>query len=299
MARAHQGHGLSRLRRRGGPRLPRRLPRRPPPPRDPPRHALSLHDAANQADWILIAPEALLPAAEPLVLHRQAQGLSAQAVSLESVYDDFGFGEASPDAVREFLAYAYHHWTAPAPRYVLLLGDASYDPKGFFSGTSRKDLLPSPLTKSSFLWTASDPLYASTNGDDLLPDLALGRLTAGSLAEAQAAVEKILAFENAGRTLSGKAVLVADNPDLAGDFEANANDIASLLTSGPSRRSSSPSTDPPPRPPSSAPSTPVPPSSPTSATDPRPSGPTSPRTSSAPQTSISSSPSPSSPSSSP
>ena len=193
----------------------------------------SLQDAANQADWILIAPEALLPAAEPLVLHRQAQGLAARAVSLERVYDDFGFGEASPDAVRDFLAYAYHHWTSPAPRYVLLLGDASYDPKGFFSGTSRKDLLPSPLTKSSFLWTASDPLYASTNGDDLLPDLALGRLTAGSLAEAQAAVEKILAFENAGRTLSGKAVLVADNPDLAGDFEANANDIASLLTSRP------------------------------------------------------------------
>ena len=43
----------------------------------------------------------------------------------------------------------------------------------------------------------------------------------------QDAVQKILTFENAGRTLSGKAVLVADNPDLAGDFEANANDIAS------------------------------------------------------------------------
>ena len=75
----------------------------------------SLLDAANQADWILIAPEALLPAAEPLVLHRQAQGLSALAVSLERVYDDFGFGEASPDAVREFLAYAYHHWTLSRP----------------------------------------------------------------------------------------------------------------------------------------------------------------------------------------
>ena len=34
----------------------------------------SLLDAANQADWILIAPEALLPAAEPLVLHRAGPG---------------------------------------------------------------------------------------------------------------------------------------------------------------------------------------------------------------------------------
>jgi hypothetical protein len=190
-----------------------------------------LRDATNQADWILIAPEELLPAAEPLHIHRQAQGLAALAVSLEEIYDAFGFGEASSDAVRDFIAHAYHHWTPPAPRYVLLLGDASYDPKGFFTGTSRRDLLPAPLTRSTFLWTASDPLYASTNGSDLLPDLALGRITAGSPAEAQAAVQKILDFESTGRTLAGKAVLVADNPDAAGDFEANANDIASLLPS--------------------------------------------------------------------
>jgi hypothetical protein len=191
----------------------------------------SLRDAQNQADWILVAPQAFLPAAEPLLLHREAQGLSAIAVSLEEITAEFGYGETSPDALRDFLAFAYHHWTSPSPRYVLLLGDASYDPRGFLSGTSRKDVLPTPFTKSSFLWTASDPTYASTNGQDLLPDLALGRITAGSLAEAQAAVQKILDFENAGRSLSGKAVLVADNPDLAGDFEANANDIASLLPS--------------------------------------------------------------------
>jgi hypothetical protein len=83
--------------------------------------------------------------------------------------------------------------------------------------------------KSTFLWTASDPSLAAVNGDDAIPDLAIGRLTAGTLAEAEAAVAKILAFEASGQTLDGEAVLVADNPDLAGDFEANANDIASLL----------------------------------------------------------------------
>jgi hypothetical protein len=112
---------------------------------------------------------------------------------------------------------------------VLLLGDASSDPKGYLPTASRKDLLPSPPTKSTFLWTASDPLLAAVNGDDAIPDLAIGRITAGSLAEAEAAVQKILAFEQAGQTLAGNAVLVADNLDLAGDFEANANDIAKLL----------------------------------------------------------------------
>ncbi len=191
----------------------------------------SLRDPANRADWIAVAPREFLPALEPLTLHRQAQGLATAAVAIEDVFAEFGFGETSPDALRDFLAFAYHHWASPAPRYVLLLGDATYDPRGFFSGTSRRDLVPSPFVRSSFLWTPSDPLLASVNGDDLLPDLALGRIPASTLAEATDAVQKILDFESAGRTLHGDAVLVADNPDPAGDFEQNANDIASLLTS--------------------------------------------------------------------
>jgi len=193
----------------------------------------SLREGSLQADWIVIAPQELLPAAEPLLLQRESQGLRAVAVSLEEIRDQFGFGERSPQAIRDFLATAYHRWAAPSLRYVLLLGDATYDPKGFLTTTTRRDLVPSPLTKSTFLWTASDPALAAVNGDDAIPDLAIGRLSAGSLAEAEVAIQKILAFEDGGQTLAGNAVLVADNPDLAGNFEANANDIASLLPGRP------------------------------------------------------------------
>jgi hypothetical protein len=162
---------------------------------------------------------------------RQSQGLSARAVSYESIVDEFGYGEAGPHALRSFLAFVFHHWTAPSPRYVLLLGEASYDPKGRLSDTSRPDLLPSPLTKSTYLWTAADPLYAAVNGEDALPDIAVGRITAATPEEAQAAIGKILDFETSGRALTGKATLVADNPDLAGNFEANQDEIATLLSS--------------------------------------------------------------------
>jgi hypothetical protein len=64
------------------------------------------------------------------------------------------------------------------------------------------------------------------NGEDSLPDFAIGRLSAGTLEEAERMVAKILAFEGGGRTLEGKAVLVADNPDLAGNFEADLDEIA-------------------------------------------------------------------------
>jgi hypothetical protein len=189
----------------------------------------SLRSATNRADYLLIAPRAFLAAAQPLLDLRAGQGLAVKAAALDEVYQEFGHGEATPHAIREFIAHAYHFWQAPSPRYVVLLGDASYDYQNVLGG-SAENPVPPLLVKTSFLWTASDPSYAAVNGEDLVPDLALGRLPAATVNEAQVLVEKIVAFESAGRTLAdGPAVLVADNPDPAGDFEASAHQAAALL----------------------------------------------------------------------
>jgi len=187
----------------------------------------SLRDTANAADWIVVAPDAFLDAAQNLAEHRQAQGLDSRVVSIQDVFQDFGFGEAHPQALRDFLAFAFHSWAQP-PRYVLLLGDATYDPKDFLN-TGVESRIPSPSVSTSFLWTASDPLLAAVNGSDTLPDLALGRLSASTPDEAQLLVAKLIAWETAGFSLDGKAVLVSDNPDTAGDFDSDAQEIATTL----------------------------------------------------------------------
>jgi hypothetical protein len=150
----------------------------------------------------------------------------ARGVAIEDVFDAFGYGEARPEAIREFLSYAYHFWGSPSLRYVLLLGDATYDPKDYM-GTGTLNHVPAYPLKSTYLWTVSDPAYAAVNGEDLLPDLAIGRLPAASLEQAQVLLEKVLAHEAAGFGLGGPALLVADNGDLAGDFEADAERLAS------------------------------------------------------------------------
>jgi hypothetical protein len=189
----------------------------------------TLRRTTNRADYLLIAPRSLLSAAQPLLDLRAAQGLAVRAAALDEVFQEFGYGEATPEAIREFVAYAYHSWEAPSPRYVVLLGDASYDYRNLVGGGAA-NLVPPLMVKTTFLWTASDPAFAAVNGDDLVPDLALGRLPAANLAEAHALVAKIVAFETAGRSLAdGPAVLVADNPDLAGDFEQSAAVAGSLL----------------------------------------------------------------------
>jgi hypothetical protein len=190
----------------------------------------SLRKASNRATWILIGPREFLPAARPLLDLRRSQGLLAKSVALEDVYSEFGFGEPSAKAIHDFLSFAFHNWRTP-PRYVVLLGDATYDPKDYLK-TGVKDRVPTPIVETTYLWTASDPSLAAVNGEDALPDLAIGRLSAGTLEEAQRLVSKLLAFEQAGRTFDGKAILVADNADLAGNFEQNQDEIAASVLQG-------------------------------------------------------------------
>ena len=148
-------------------------PRRPfsRPASSSPSRPARLRSRANQADYLLIAPQAFLAAAQPLLDRRASQGLTTFAASLEEITSSFGAGQPSGEALRDFLSFAYHHWTRPSPRYVLLLGDSNYDPR-HFSASSQPSPLPYLLQKTSYMWTASDPALVALNGDDPLPDLA-------------------------------------------------------------------------------------------------------------------------------
>jgi hypothetical protein len=191
----------------------------------------SLKRTSNQADYIIIGPQAFLDAAGPLLEYRRGQGLTLRAVPVEQIYAEFGFGEPRPESIREFLSYAYHHWKAPSLRYVLLLGDATYDFKNYH-GTDVENHVPPLMIETGYLQTASDPTYAAVNGHDLLPDVAIGRLPAASVDEVRVMVEKILAYETGSASLSAPLVFVTDNPDGAGDFNANAEEIAETVLAG-------------------------------------------------------------------
>jgi hypothetical protein len=160
-----------------------------------------------------------------------SQGLVSRGVSLEEISAEFGHAQPSGEAIREFVSYAYHSWRRPSPRYVLLLGDATYDPRQFLS-TSWPSPLPALWEKTSYMWTASDAALGAVNGEDSVPDVAIGRLPATTREQAQALVWKVLSWEQTGQDLSGKAVLVADTPDAGGDFEWDVEDIRASFLSG-------------------------------------------------------------------
>jgi len=188
------------------------------------------------ADYLVIAPREFSATAAPLLAHRSRQGLRVKLASLQDVYDEFGFGETRPEAIRDFLSYAYHHWQGPKLRYVLLLGDATYDFKDFLqTGVTNK--IPPLMVKTSYLWTVSDPALGAIHGDDILPDVAIGRLPARNPDELRVMVSKILAYETGEASLESLLVLINDNPDGAGDFARNTEEIAAgVLSRRPLRR---------------------------------------------------------------
>ena len=192
------------------------------------------HTPDHGADYIAIAPASLHSALQPLLSHREGQGLRVVLVDLQDVYDEFGDGELSAEAIRDFLAYAYASWQPPAPSYVLLVGDGHYDFQDNLS-TGAANPLPPYLTLAD-PWlgeTAADTRFVTVSGDDPLPDMALGRLPVNTPDELSAVVDKILAYEGEagffGRNPASGALFVADDADGPDDFAAYSDLVADHL----------------------------------------------------------------------
>ena len=183
--------------------------------------ASNLRDTGNGADYLVITPGAFKSNIQALATFRASQGLRVQVVDVQDIYDEFSDGMMDAQAIYDFLAYTYTSWQAPAPTYVLLVGDGHYDFKNNL-GTNEPNWIP-PYLKFVDLWigeTASDNRYVAFNADNNLPNMAIGRLPAGSAADVDAMVAKILSNEQnppVGDWRS-KVTFITDNPDSAGNF---------------------------------------------------------------------------------
>ncbi len=180
-----------------------------------------LHGPATGADYLIITHADFREGIGRLAQFRRQQGLRVQVVDVQDIYDEFNAGLLSPHAIRAFISYAYFHWPTPAPSYVLLVGDGTYDFLNY-EGRNVPTFVPPFLAAADPILgeTAADNRYVAVVGDDLMPDLHLGRLPVNSQAELTAMVDKIITYEESPTpgTWQRRAVFVADNPDSAGDF---------------------------------------------------------------------------------
>lgn len=189
----------------------------------------NLRSPAHQADYIVITHPLFIDAAKELVTYRRSEGLGVYVATTDDVYDEFSYGNLDPGAIKDFVSHAYHCWQQPAPVYLLLVGDASCDYRGYVSGGD-DNFVPTHLFIAQHMdhVTSSDDWFGCVAGDDLLPDMLVGRITARSESDVAGYIEKVIAYETEsdGEPWRMTAVLVADDPDDAGEFTVICDTLA-------------------------------------------------------------------------
>ena len=172
------------------------------------------HQGMRGYDLVIISHQDFLESVKPLKNLRENQGYSVALVDVEDVYDEFSFGVKTPQAIKDFLLRAKSQWKK-APRFVLLAGDASSDPRNFL-GYGNFDFVPTKLVDTAYLETASDDWFVDFGGDGL-PKMALGRLPVQTPQEVSAMVAKIIAYEKSSGM--NEALLVADKKEKTDNFD--------------------------------------------------------------------------------
>lgn len=190
------------------------------------------------ADLLVATHRDFLGPAEKLAKARRAEGLKVRVVDVADVYEAFSGGFVDPRALREFVRYAWKTWK-PRPRYLLLLGDASWDyrnrqvddrdfpdhtfmpdawnvtvpkiPAELLGSTNDRLRVPTFQWQSPWGHAASDLYFALVESDQAAPALAVGRLAAGTLEEAQVMVDKVLKYGGGGTRPS--ALFLTDEYD--------------------------------------------------------------------------------------
>lgn len=152
----------------------------------------TLSTAANAGGMIILSYKDWMTEAENWANYRRNDGLTVKVVNIEDVHDEFDFGLPTADSIRSFLNYAKNNWQTP-PNYVLLLGDATYDPRNH-SGAGSNNRIPTKIVDTTYMETGSDEALADFDADGLA-ELGIGRVPIRSGAAATAMLAKVNAFE--------------------------------------------------------------------------------------------------------
>jgi hypothetical protein len=190
--------------------------------------AVADHDWREQKegyDYLIVAHPKLLDAIRPLAQFHEARGLKVAVLDVNAVYDQFNHGITHPQAIRNLVDIGRRRW-ARKPRFLLLVGDASFDIRhdtyndlnyakwtnqellfpghfGAVPGSQYKEK-PSKLADRNLIPTwqypspegqsASDNWFGAVEGDNWHPVVAVGRFPVVEPAEVKAIVDKTIAY---------------------------------------------------------------------------------------------------------
>ncbi|GAB4252786.1 MAG: type IX secretion system sortase PorU [Vicingaceae bacterium] len=202
----------------------------------------NLHGLA-QYDFIIIAHPKFLTAAQQLADYRtNNDGLSVVIVTPQQIYNEFSSGSRDIVAIRDFVRMFYKRAVLPSdfPKYLLFMGDGSYDNKNRLSGNIA--YIPTYQSYNSYAPTGS---YVSDDFYGLLDDnegtwqvgesidIGIGRLPVKSSQEALDVVNKIINYNTPSTMKDWRNIVCFVGDDEDGNTHMNqANSLAAMVETG-------------------------------------------------------------------
>ncbi len=162
----------------------------------------NLH-AMQPAELILVTADRFATVAEEYADVHRSRGLSVIVASVSQIYNEFSSGTPDAGAIRDFVRMFYVRAGGDSllmPRFLLLLGDGSYDNKGI--DPAKKSLIPTFQSINSISPVSSyvtDDFFGflddNEGGNMVDPyaylDIAIGRIPVNTEQEARAVLNKI------------------------------------------------------------------------------------------------------------
>ena len=215
---------------------------------------------AQPYDYLIVAHPKLIDSIRPLAAFHEQRGLKVAILDINDVYDEFNDGITHPRAIRNLVDRAWHEWPAPQPRFLLLVGDASFDirhdtyndlnyakwtnqellyPNHFGSvpgstyeeppkKLADRNLIPTWQYPSPEGQSASDNWFGAVDGDDWHPVVAVGRFPVIEPAEVDAIVAKTIDYLSKPQLGAWRrdVMFITDEVDA---FKKASNEIATAL----------------------------------------------------------------------
>jgi hypothetical protein len=110
---------------------------------------------------------------------------------------------------------------------VVLVGDGTFDYKN--NRGYGDNLLPTMMVSTPYGLFGSDNWFVDVEGDDGVPEMAIGRVPVLTDEELERYIAKIEAYENAYGDWTKRVLMLADNPDGNGNFPSDSDEVAHLL----------------------------------------------------------------------
>lgn len=184
----------------------------------------NLH-SLQPVDFVIVSYPLFLEQAVRLAdYHRQVDGMTVFVTTPQQIYNEFSSGAQDICAIRDFMKMLYDRAdNGKEPRYLLLIGDASYDYKNI--NAENNNLVPAYESIESLKYAASfvtddffgclDPDEGS-NGSGTM-DIGVGRFPIQTVEEAKEMVDKTLHYMMQERENFGpwrnSIVYIADDED--------------------------------------------------------------------------------------